>query len=226
MQDEAATQDSEAPRPTSARLLGLGVELLANFALPYLVYLETAPHIGDVRALLASSLPPILWSIAEFLRSRRIDALSLLVLAGIVLSLLAFLGGGSVRMLQLRENLATGLIALLFLGSAAIGRPIIHQLALANARRRSAADVARLEQVQHSPRFKRNMTLMTLVWGFGLLAQTVLACALVFAMPVADYLIVGPVIGYGAMAALGLWTFLFVRRQRRQQGHQDNPPFR
>ena len=208
--------DIKGSKPTAARMLGLAGELLANVGLPYLIYIEAAPHLGEVRALLASSLPPILWSAAEFARVRRVDALSLLVLGGIVLSLLAFVGGGSVRVLQLRENLVTGVIALLFLGSAAIGRPLIHQLALATARRRSAADAAHLEQVRDSQRFRRNMNLMTLVWGFGLLAQTVVACVLVFSMPIADYLVVGPLVGYGAMAALGLWTFLFARQQRRQ----------
>ena len=70
-----------------------------NFVLPFLIYSYAAPRLGDVQALLASSVPPILWSIAEFIRHRRLDALSLLVLAGIVLSLLAFFGGGGPRML-------------------------------------------------------------------------------------------------------------------------------
>ena len=106
-------------------------------ALPYAVYSALQPRLGDVRALLASSAPPILWSIVEFARNRRVDALSLFVLAGIALSLLAFIGGGSVKFLQLRENLVTGAIGLVFLGSAAIGRPVIYELAVAGAARRS-----------------------------------------------------------------------------------------
>ncbi|WP_240759946.1 VC0807 family protein [Lichenicoccus roseus] len=197
---------------------GLVLEMMANFVLPYLIYLEAAPKTGEVEALLLSSLPPILWSLVEFARSRRIDALSILVVAGIVLSLLAFVGGGSVRMLQLRENLVTGLIALLFLGSAAIGRPLMVQLALATARRRSEAEAALLEQASDHQRFRRTMTLMTVVWGAGLMAQTILACVLVFTMPVANYLIVSPIVGYGCMGALGLWTLLFARRARRRAG--------
>src|SRR4051794_29697578 len=109
----------------------IAIELLVNFLLPYVVYVKAEAGIGQVHALLAASLPPIVWSVIEFARKRRVDAVSILVLAGIVLSLLAFLGGGSVRFLQLRENLVTGLIGLAFLGSAAIGRPLIYQLARA-----------------------------------------------------------------------------------------------
>ena len=58
------------------------------------------------------------------------DALSVLVLAGIALSLLAAIGGGDARWLQLRENLASAMIGLAFLGSAAIGRPLMMLFAL------------------------------------------------------------------------------------------------
>jgi hypothetical protein len=115
----------------------IAIELLVNILLPYVIYIKAEASLGQVHALLSASLPPIAWGVIEFARKRRIDAVSILVLAGIVLSLLAFLGGGSVRFLQLRENLVTGLIGLIFVGSAAIGRPLIYQLARAGKLRQS-----------------------------------------------------------------------------------------
>ena len=176
-----------------------------------------------MHALLASSGPPIVWSLVEFARRRRVDAISMMVLAGIVLSLLAFIGGGSVRFLQLRENLVTGLIALVFLGSAAIGRPLIYQLARAGQQRASSQAVASFEAMRDNVRFKRSMMVMTLVWGVGLLAQTVAACVLVYSISIADYLIVSPFLGYGAMGALALWTVWYVRRQRRTYAPAAQP---
>lgn len=99
------------------------LELLVNFALPLLIYSYAAAPLGDVKALLFSSISPIMWSLIEFARHRRLDALSVLVVSGIVLSLIAMLGGGGVRFLQLREKLVTGLIGLAFVGSALIGKP-------------------------------------------------------------------------------------------------------
>jgi len=96
-------------------------EALVNFILPFAIYNYAEGPLGDVPALLLSSVPPILWSLVEFARHRRIDALSLLVVSGIALSLLAMLGGGGVRFLQLREKLVTGVIGLAFLGSSMIG---------------------------------------------------------------------------------------------------------
>lgn len=195
----------------------LALEIAVNFALPWLVYVMAEKPLGQVEALLLSSAPPILWSIAEFLRHRRIDAVSLLVLAGIALSLLAFVGGGSVRLLQMREKLVTVVIGLVFLGSAAIGRPLIYELARATMRRRQqSAELARFESLRDNRYFRRTMTVMTLAWGFGLLADAALSLFLIYTLSIRDYLIAGPVLGYGTMGALSLWTFLYARRQRRK----------
>jgi len=59
------------------------------------------------------------------------------------------------------------------------------------------------------------MTTMTWVWGLGLLAQTAVACALIFVLPIQTYLIAGPILGYASFGALGWWTFRYARRRRR-----------
>ena len=192
------------------------LEALVNFILPYAIYTYAQPSLGEVRALMASSAPPILWSLAEFTRHRRIDVLSVLVLSGIVLSLLAMLGGGGVQFLQLREKLVTGVIALAFLGSALIGKPLIYQLARASMRRKSEDEAQAFEALQVHAGFRRTMTVLTLVWGFGLLADVAVAVVLVFTLSIRTYLIVNPILGYGTMGALSLWTFLYGRRARRR----------
>ena len=196
--------------------IGTAIELCVNVALPYLMYIKMQASIGQVHALLLASLPPILWSAMEFARKRRIDAVSMLVLAGIALSLLAFFGGGSVRFLQLRENLVTGIIGLVFLVSAASGRPLIYQLALAQKSRQSQSEASHFQSLRDKPRFRRTMTLMTLVWGFGLLLQTAVACVLVFRMPIARYLLVSPFVSYGMIGALSLWSFWYGNRMRKR----------
>jgi hypothetical protein len=201
---------------TRKTFCSIAIELLVNFLLPYLIYVEAEAGIGQVHALLAASLPPIVWSVIEFARKRRVDAVSILVLAGIVLSLLAFFGGGSARFLQLRENLVTGLIGLVFLGSAAIGRPLIYQLARAGKLRKSQAEAEQFEALRAKQHFRHGMTIMTLVWGFGLLVQTMVACLLVFRLSIRHYLIVSPIIGYGTMGGLALWTFWYVKQMKRR----------
>ena len=126
------------------------IEALVNFILPFVIYSYAETRLGDVRALLGSSVPPILWSFVEFARHRRLDALSVLVVSGIALSLLAMLGGGGVRFLQLREKLVTAVIGL------------------------------------------------------------------VFVLSIREYLIVNPILGYGTMGGLSLWSFLYGQRAKRR----------
>ncbi|MBV9571003.1 MAG: hypothetical protein JO056_07175 [Alphaproteobacteria bacterium] len=192
------------------------LEIAVNFVLPYTIYSLSQTQLGDVKALAASTAPPIVWSIVEFLRHRRVDALSILVLLGIALSLLALIGGGSVRILQLREKLVTVIIGAVFLGSAAIGKPLVYGLARASMIRKKSSELKAFEARRSSERFRRVMTLITLVWGFGLLADAAVSVALIYNLSIRNYLIAGPVIGYGTLGALGLWTAWYARLQKRK----------
>lgn len=200
-------------RKDGGRLL---VELLVNFVLPFVIYNYAEAPLGAVRALLLSSAPPILWSLVEFSRHRRLDALSVLVVAGIALSLLAMLGGGGVRFLQLREKLVTGVIGLVFVGSALIGKPLVYELAWATMRRKSEDEAQEFEALKIYAGFRRTMAIMTLVWGFGLLADVVISVALMFELSIRQYLLFNPILGYGTMGALSLWSFLYGRRAKRR----------
>lgn len=206
-----------------------GLELGANFVLPFLVYDFAAASLGPAPALMTASIPPILWSVAAFIRERRIDAISILVLSGIALSLLAFAGGGGVKFLQLREHLVTGLVGLVFLGSAAIGKPLIYRLARAGVRRRAADKVAAVEALREDALFRRDMTAATLVWGFGLLALCAATCGLVFMVSIKRFLLISGPIGYGALGLMTAWTFWFVplairRAAARRDAASAAPP--
>jgi hypothetical protein len=209
------TGDAAVTPGARKRWRGAGIAILANLALPYVIYVQTKARIDRVDALLAASLPPILWGLIEFLRKYRADPLSILALAGIVLSLIGFLGAGSARLLQLRENLIAGLIGLVFLGSAAMGRPLMYHVACAVMARKSQAEAERIQGLRDRPSFRRTMTTMTLVWGFGLLVETGVACVLIFKMPIREYLIADPIIGYGTFGGLVLWSFWYGKHRRR-----------
>jgi hypothetical protein len=89
--------------------IGAGLVLLVNFALPFLIYTIAKSSLGNVRALLIAASPPVAWTIIEFARTRRIDALSILALAGI-----------SHRMVSTRQQLSC---VLAFLHALSLCRP-------------------------------------------------------------------------------------------------------
>jgi hypothetical protein len=117
-----------------------------------------------------------------------------------------------VKALQLRENLVAGLVGLAFLGSAAVGKPLIYELAKAATRRQSAEKGAMIEGLGQDARFRRVMMTATLVWGVGLVAICAGCCVLVYAISIKLYLLINGPISYGAMGLLTLWTYWYVRR--------------
>ena len=211
-----ATTDRFAGVWTWARTNGpkAALEIGVNFALPFLVYSLAKDRLGDVGAMLAASAPPLAWSVFEFARHRRIDALSLLVLAGIVLSLIAFIGGGGVRFLQLRERLVTAIIGMAFLTSAAIGKPLIYQLSKARIRRGEAgSNMGVFESLRDHPVFKRTMMVTTVAWGVALVGEAAVSAVLVFTLSIKAYMIASAAIGYSALGLMTAWTFWYVRRR-------------
>jgi len=197
------------------RAPALALDLAVNFALPVVVYDLLQGRWGEVNALLASAVPPLVWAVGGFVRSRRVDALSVMAMAGIALSLIAFAGGGSARFLELREKMVTLLFGLAFLGSAAIGRPLIWPLARATMARESGEALAHFEAHRDHPMLRRTIMVMTLAWGFGLVADVAVSVGLIYALPVATYLIVGPLLGYATIGGLTVWTVWYRRHRTR-----------
>jgi hypothetical protein len=191
------------------------VELGVNIALPWLVYTLVSPHYGDFVGLAASAAPPALWSLFELALYRKLDALSLLILGGILLSLLAVALGGSPRMLMVRDNLFSVPIGLAFLVSVWTRRPLIYYVASAILARQSEDDLANFRLAWTRPHVVRGLRLMSLVWGVGLIAQGVLLGWMAWTWPIGPFLLVSPVIGYGAMVLMGVWSWWYSQRMRQ-----------
>jgi hypothetical protein len=185
--------------------------LAVNIALPLLIYHYAAPHFRERNALILSSIPPILWSVIELVRFRRLDAVSLLVVIGIFLSLAAMAFGGNPRLLLARESLVTGIIGLLFLGSLLLPRPLAFYLARSTMAKESAEVVVKFESYWLYPPFIRCMYIMTWVWGFGLVFEAALRFWLAFAWRVEQVLAISPVISYGIYFSLMGWSLWYAR---------------
>ncbi|MGI4812755.1 MAG: VC0807 family protein [Janthinobacterium lividum] len=191
----------------------MAIELGVNFLLPWLAYRLALPHWGMLGALYASAAPPIVWSVIEFARSRRVDALSVLVVVGIALSVGLMALGGSPRLLLVRESLISGAIGAAFLLSLLWPRPLIFYLARATVARREDGAAARFEIAwDERPALRRLVRLMTLVWGIGLVGENLLRCWMAWTWPIERFLLVSPVVSYGIYGALTVWTFWYRKR--------------
>ncbi len=195
------------------------IDLLVNLALPWLVYHFAEPVWGEYGALLASSVPPILWSAAELAWHRRVDALSVIVLAGIALSLGATLLGGDARLLLVRESLVSGLIGVAFLGSLTTSKPLVYFLARATVAREGGERAADFEDWWQDDQARTMIRGMTTGWGIGLIGEAVLRTWLAWHWPPEQFLAVAPFVSYGVMGALFLWTLWYRQRLAKNDLH-------
>ncbi|MDN0076637.1 VC0807 family protein [Crenobacter sp. SG2303] len=197
------------------------LDLIVNLALPWLAYKLTVDRFGEFGGLVASAIPPMLWSLVELARFRRLDPISALALGGIALSLLGLVLGGSPRLLLLRESLLSGVIGLVFLVSLLFRQPLIYHLAHATLRREGGDRADELQRRwQDNPVMRRALRMMTLAWGMGLTGETALRSWMAWNWSSERFLAVSPLIGYGIYGGLMLWTFWY----RRQLSHLRAAP--
>ncbi|SMC18664.1 hypothetical protein SAMN02745857_00604 [Andreprevotia lacus DSM 23236] len=194
------------------------IELIVNLLLPWVAYTLVAPRWGELNGLLASAAPPLAWSLWELARTRRVDALSGLVLAGIAASVLLMLLGGDARLVLVRESLVTGVLGLLFLITLPMRQPLVYHLGRAMSQSGQAGGdgqaTSRFEQWASVPANRRTLQLMTAIWGGALVLEAVVRTWLAWTLPPARFLAIGPAIGYGIYGVMMLWTLWYRRRLR------------
>jgi hypothetical protein len=188
-------------------------EFFANFVAPYLVYELLSYRYDDVVSLIASAVPPLLWSIYELIKTRRLDALSVLIVSAIIFTVGATAMGGSARLIQIRDALVTGLVGVMFLGSLVMKRPMIFYLARATMARDTETGAAEFEAMWERPGVPAAFRLLTLVWGVGLIVQTAIMCYLAWIWPIGRYLLLSPFIGYGIFGLLMAWSLWYRARR-------------
>jgi len=190
-------------------MLRLIPELSANFLAPYVVYQLLDARYGDVDALIASAMPPLLWSVFELIKTRRLDAISVIVVTSILFTVGATAMGGSARLIQIRDALVTGVIGVIFLASLVLKRPMIFYLARATMARNTEEGAAEFEAMWLRPGVPKVFRVLTAVWGAGLVFQTVVMCWLAWIWPISRYLLLSPVIGYGIFGLLMAWSLWY-----------------
>jgi intracellular septation protein A len=195
------------------KVLRAAPEILANFVAPWGVYEALAGRFGDTNALIASAVPPLLWSLYELAKTRRLDAVSVVVVSAILLTVGATFFGGSARLIQMREAMVTGAVGLLFLITLAMKRPMIFYLARAMVARATEGGVEAYELVWAQPGVPQVFRVLTVVWGFGLLVQTSVMCWLAWIWPIGRFLLVSPFISFGIFGLLMAWSLGYIARR-------------
>ena len=148
------------------------------------------------------------------------DAVSIIILAGIVLSFTATVLGGSPKVMLMRESLISGFVGLAFLLSVFNRRPMMYYLARATVMRTSADHAAVFDRVaiRDDGRCASWLVNMNAMWGAGLVIETVIRVALIETLTPGQVLLISPWVTYSIYGVLGGWTWWYRKRVIRRHG--------
>jgi ABC-type dipeptide/oligopeptide/nickel transport system permease component len=142
---------------------------------------------------------------------RKFDAFGLFMLTGFILSLLAFLLGGSEKLILMRESLVTGILGLIFIGSLFYSKPLIYHFAIRFSSNNESDQKSKFANNWEFSYFRFVIRLMTAVWGIALLAEAVIKTILVYELSISAFLAVSQIIFYSVLGVTILWTVIYRR---------------
>ncbi|MGW3570329.1 VC0807 family protein [Streptomyces sp. NPDC000941] len=144
---------------------------------------------------------------------RRLDGLGAVVAATFALMLAVSVLTGDPRTLLAREPLVSGSLGLLLLGSCLLGRPVLYSL----VRRLNSGKgelLARWDELwRTTPSFRRVFTVMSLVWGAGLLTEAAVRIFLIYLLPIDTAAGTSTLVQLATIALLVGWSLWYRRRR-------------
>jgi hypothetical protein len=198
------------------RFQALAMIAVFDIAGPLVAYsLLRAAGQSAVTALVLSGAFPALGVIAGLLRHRRVDAIGVLVLAGIAVGTVLGLVSGNPRLVLVEGSVPTAVFGLLCLGSLWARRPLIYRFAIEFI----GADTPKgrdFESLWRYPGFRHTFRLFTVVWGVTYLAEAAARVIIVETTSTGTALTVSKVMPYVVAAALVAWMVGYGRHARRE----------
>jgi intracellular septation protein A len=205
-QDAGSPATDETAAPPTPRSLGNQLGLLAfDIAAPAgLYYILRGAGASTLAALSISAVLPALAAIYKLAVKRRIDAVALVVLATIVVSIALSLIAHNARFLLARDGFITALWGLWFLATLHARRPAALIFARPLMEGRRVFGTRSWDSLwETNAAFRRIWRVSTVIWAGALLADAVARVVMAYSLPV------------NAVPALGaaLWpvTFLVIQ---------------
>ena len=200
----------------TGRLRSVAMIAIFDIGGPLLAYnVLRANGVGTVAALILSGLFPAVGVIIGIIRHRRVDAVGVLVLAGIVVGAILGLVSQNPKLVLDEGSVSTGVFGLICLGSLATDKPMMYRFALEfmgpdTERGREFADLRQYRE------FRRAFVVITVVWGAAYLVEAAARVLIVQETSAGTALAVSKVLPYAVAAVLIAWTVGYGRYQKRQ----------
>lgn len=182
MTASGAAGTGQAPARLSGKLALLAFDIGAPVALYYML---RAAGVPNLTALLITAVPPALatgWRLAV---KRHVDAVALMVLGTIAVSVCLSLVTRSPRFLLARDGFLTGLWGAWFIATLGARRPAAFLFARPFMEGRKLFGTAAWELLwEREPAFRRIWRTSTVIWGTAMLADAAVRVLISYTLPV------------------------------------------
>jgi hypothetical protein len=170
---------------------------------------------SSVTALILSGVFPAAGVTIGIIQHRRVDALGVLVLAGIAVGAVLGLVSHNARLVLDEGSMVTAVFGLICLGSLATPKPLMYRLAVEFM----GPDTAKGQEftgLWQYAGFRHAFRVVTAVWGIGYLAEAVARVVIVQNTSTGAALAISKVLPFAVAGVLSAWTVGYGRYQKRK----------
>jgi len=170
---------------------------------------------STVSALILSGILPAIGVIIGAVQQRRVDAVGVLVLAGIVVGAVLGLVSHNPKLVLDEGSVGTGVFGLLCLGSLVTSTPLMYRLSMQfiGPDSKQGREFTNLWQHQQ---FRHVFRVITAVWGVAYVLEAGARVLIVQETTAGTALTVSKIMPYAVAAVLVAWNVAYGRHQRRR----------
>ncbi|MFD8544458.1 VC0807 family protein [Streptomyces sp. NPDC059649] len=192
--------------------------LALNVAAPIITYNALRDQgWSEFAALLASGAWPVLDSAVHVVWRRRLDEFAVVTLVFLVITaVVSLVGPHSAQALLVKDSAVTGLFGLLCLVTLLAPRPLMFYFGRKFATDGTPSSTAWWNGLWEFEGFRRTIRTMTTVWGVAYCLEAAVRIALAYVLSTDTVVTLSPVLIYGVLGALALWTAMYGKRARRK----------
>jgi hypothetical protein len=205
------------PAPRGSRLVSIAMIVIFDVAGPLLAYnLLHSAGWSEVSALVLSGVFPVIGVTIGVLRSRRLDVIGGVVLAGIVVATVLGLATHNARLFLMEGSVPTGILGLSCLISLRAKYPLMFSVVreFAGADTAQGLDMAAMWDLHDG--YRRVFRVITAVWGTGFLLEAAARVFIVYNTSAGTALAISKVMPFALAGVLCAWTFGYGSYQKRR----------
>ena len=192
-------------------------DLLISIVGPILVYRWAVQHLPATQALVLAGVLPLIRVGYSVIRYHRINLIGVFSLLTVALKIFLLVILNDTRLALVSDSFINGLYGVILLATLRMSPPLLFRIVESISPNTLAAARQQLSRRASQPGARTVLTVISAVWGVGLLLECGVQVILALSLSVQQVLLVSPIVRYATWAALLLWAISFARQRRGDQ---------